>query len=358
MDHVHAPISRRGNSFSFCLAAAAGNQGQRRTGVDSNRHGSAHERATPIAPRRATKQPGSWLTCARGHVICALLGWLGLGLSVADVPVYGQSIALYDNLLDGGTGHGIWPEAPDEIDAQPFETGDSDNISSVTIRFRRLGNPSGVLSVEIWDDKGSGVPGELVGVVGTIDVASLSALGAPVTFSNRVTGLTPRSTYYVVLNPVNANISASNSYAYGTFASDDGTQGASYLLFKTSGNWVRARDFFSSPDFSYLHMAVTAESTNPSSVFLRGDCNDDGILDISDAVCVLDWLFLGAESPNCVAGTNANGDEAVDLSDPVRLLNFLFAGGSPPEAPFPACGPGSLAVDIELGCENTPKSCQ
>ena len=68
------------------------------------------------------------------------------------------------------------------------------------------------------------------------------------------------------------------------------------------------------------------------------DCNQDGGVDISDAVCLLSRLFQGGELPCGTAITDpgnvglldANGDGAVDLSDAVRLLDFLFRGAAPP----------------------------
>jgi hypothetical protein len=91
--------------------------------------------------------------------------------------------------------------------------------------------------------------------------------------------------------------------------------------------------------------------------FRRGDCNDDGTVDISDGVCILNWLFLGGATPGCVAVTNTNGDAVSDISDGVFLLTHLFLGGPAPVAPFPECGPGTLPAD-EVTCETPPKSCQ
>jgi hypothetical protein len=91
--------------------------------------------------------------------------------------------------------------------------------------------------------------------------------------------------------------------------------------------------------------------------FLRGDTNDDGAVDLSDAVYTLDWLFLGEPAPGCVAAANVNGDESIDISDPVSLLGFLFLGGTAPATPFPECGPPSLPPDFALGCETPPESC-
>ena len=87
--------------------------------------------------------------------------------------------------------------------------------------------------------------------------------------------------------------------------------------------------------------------------FLRGDCNDDGEVDISDASYTFNWLFTGGPPPGCLASANTNGDDSVDLSDPVYLLNFLFLGGPSPIAPFPDRGTSDLAADAELGCEET-----
>ena len=55
-----------------------------------------------------------------------------------------------------------------------------------------------------------------------------------------------------------------------------------------------------------------------------------------------------------MAALNTNGDAVLDLSDAVYLLHFLFAGGLSPAEPFPTCGPGTLSRDEALGCETTP----
>jgi hypothetical protein len=99
---------------------------------------------------------------------------------------------------------------------------------------------------------------------------------------------------------------------------------------------------------------------DPLPRFRRGDCNDDAIVDISDAVCILNWLFLGGAAPGCLAVTDTNGDARADLSDAVYLLGHLFLGGPAPVEPYPACGTGSAEDydDEQLGCETPPASCQ
>lgn len=69
--------------------------------------------------------------------------------------------------------------------------------------------------------------------------------------------------------------------------------------------------------------------------FIRGDVNSDRIVDISDAVFILEWLFLGREGPKCKDRADANDDGIVDISDPVYILLHLFGGQNPPPIPYP-----------------------
>jgi hypothetical protein len=79
----------------------------------------------------------------------------------------------------------------------------------------------------------------------------------------------------------------------------------------------------------------------------NGDVNADWVLDVSDAVYLLSYLFLGGPDPApllCdarVAPTtgDADGDGSVDMTDAVRLLRYLHAGGPEP-APLCAMGQG------------------
>ena len=72
--------------------------------------------------------------------------------------------------------------------------------------------------------------------------------------------------------------------------------------------------------------------------FIRGDCNDDGGVDVSDAIKIFGYLFLGDSTCDCRQATDSNGDRAEDISDGIYLLAFLFSGGPPPPAPFPEKG--------------------
>jgi len=74
-------------------------------------------------------------------------------------------------------------------------------------------------------------------------------------------------------------------------------------------------------------------------VFRRGDSNSDRIVDLSDGVKILGYLFLGADDPGCLDAADSSDDGAIDIGDAVTIFNFLFSGGREPAAPGPfVCG--------------------
>ena len=64
--------------------------------------------------------------------------------------------------------------------------------------------------------------------------------------------------------------------------------------------------------------------------FVPGDANGDGMLDISDAVYLISYIFAGGPAPNPLNAGDANCDGSVDISDCVYLIAYIFAGGPPP----------------------------
>jgi hypothetical protein len=72
--------------------------------------------------------------------------------------------------------------------------------------------------------------------------------------------------------------------------------------------------------------------------FRRGDCNDDGRTDISDAICMLCFFLSFSCGFPCLEALDANDDADRDISDPIFLLSSLFLGGRDPPPPFPGCG--------------------
>ena len=67
---------------------------------------------------------------------------------------------------------------------------------------------------------------------------------------------------------------------------------------------------------------------------------------------------IGVELMYGVADTGmyVDDDGDVNITDAVYLLNFLFIGNRTPPAPFPGCGPDPTAG--ELNCETVPANCR
>lgn len=91
------------------------------------------------------------------------------------------------------------------------------------------------------------------------------------------------------------------------------------------------------------------------TAFRRGDANSDEQTDLSDAVFVLSYLFLGGEAPSCLQSADTDAGGQLEITDGVYLLNFLFLGGPEPPAPFPDCGQGDALTSLTCirypGCE-------
>jgi glucose/arabinose dehydrogenase len=105
---------------------------------------------------------------------------------------------------------------------------------------------------------------------------------------------------------------------------------------------------------------IGPESPQPYQV--PGDCNQDGKVNISDAICVLGALFLGAaEGLPCEGRPSDPGtlrlldwqlDSKLDISDGIGMLSFLFLGG----LPHPLAVPGLETTGCApmTGCPDRP----
>lgn len=84
----------------------------------------------------------------------------------------------------------------------------------------------------------------------------------------------------------------------------------------------------------------------PPTPFQRGNVDWSPEVDLTDAVTVLGYLFLGVSQPTCVDAADVDDSGAIDIADPINLLAFLFLGGNPPAVPFP--NPGLDPTDDEF----------
>jgi hypothetical protein len=88
---------------------------------------------------------------------------------------------------------------------------------------------------------------------------------------------------------------------------------------------VKARDAWWNEESNWSNN-LTVISIKP----ICGDVNGDDIIDISDAVNLIEYIFSGGVAPRPICAGDANGDGYVDISDAVYLISYIFSGGPPP----------------------------
>ena len=64
--------------------------------------------------------------------------------------------------------------------------------------------------------------------------------------------------------------------------------------------------------------------------YICGDANADGIVNISDAVYLVTYIFSGGPAPVPLLSGDANCDGVVNISDAVYLISYIFGGGPAP----------------------------
>lgn len=86
-----------------------------------------------------------------------------------------------------------------------------------------------------------------------------------------------------------------------------------------------------------------------TNAFIRGDGNQDGTVDIADAIQLIGVIF-GQAFVDCDDSADCNDDGMIDIGDPICVLNLLFS--TPPipiTPPFPFCGDDTTADPLACG---------
>jgi hypothetical protein len=108
--------------------------------------------------------------------------------------------------------------------------------------------------------------------------------------------------------------------------------------------------------------------TTPRTVFRRGDWDGSGIVDITDSLNRLGFLFLGTTPTKCDEAGDFDNSGAIDISDSLNELTHLFLGTViPPPPGTMECGPDPLElipeggglpaqVVLSLGCIEYPNA--
>ncbi|MEE8143398.1 MAG: hypothetical protein V3T77_09885, partial [Planctomycetota bacterium] len=108
---------------------------------------------------------------------------------------------------------------------------------------------------------------------------------------------------------------------------------------------------FASPEGFAFFPSTAAGSvtvTRGTGLFVRGDGNRDGLVDVADPIFNLDYQFN--KGPTfCLDAQDTNDDGQINLADPIYNLSFQFADGSAPPLPFPNAGSDPTEDTLDCG---------
>jgi agmatine/peptidylarginine deiminase len=90
------------------------------------------------------------------------------------------------------------------------------------------------------------------------------------------------------------------------------------------------------PDGSYVtynptfhdYFSITVSDILPQ--YLCGDADASGSVNVSDAVRIINFVFMIAEPPDPIESGDCNCDGLCNISDAVAIVNYVFVGGNAP----------------------------
>ena len=62
----------------------------------------------------------------------------------------------------------------------------------------------------------------------------------------------------------------------------------------------------------------------------RGDANHDGMVNIGDAVSMVNYIFRSGPAPFTIESGDANSDTFLNMGDAIFVVNYVFKGGPAP----------------------------
>ncbi len=119
----------------------------------------------------------------------------------------------------------------------------------------------------------------------------------------------------ICFETIDLSAKATHSYVIAIATSNDSLSGITSQL-ETAYNWAISHGIY-----------------NPDCCNTPGDANDDGDVNIGDAVYLINYIFKSGPEPPCLNEGDPNNDEAINIGDAVYLINYIFKSG-----PAPVCG--------------------
>ncbi len=120
-----------------------------------------------------------------------------------------------------------------------------------------------------------------------------------------------------------------------------------FAIHAVDGSWNDPRNLLGESLLFEARIQLTQFGTS----FRRGDCNADGMVDVTDPITNLAYQFLGTFNPSCLDACDFDDSGLIDVTDAIGNLTHLFLGGFPPAFPGKdTCGLDPF--DDEVSCES------
>ena len=111
--------------------------------------------------------------------------------------------------------------------------------------------------------------------------------------------------------------------------SPDASPGQETVIDFNGYNQYLPQYFGSIYDFEHLYAPGTGDIT-VSLEAICGNANADGTVNVSDAVHIINYVFIGGDPPNPISAGDCNCDGSCNVSDAVVVINYVFIGGYAP----------------------------
>jgi hypothetical protein len=119
------------------------------------------------------------------------------------------------------------------------------------------------------------------------------------------------------------------------------------------------RNVFVIDNYSYEPVKRSGQvSFVAEGTFIRGDVNDDGVVDISDPVATGMFLFLKTLELDCWKKADSDDNGVVNLQDMVFTINYLFLAGDVFPEPFPERGLDPTADELPCPADSVVNPAQ
>jgi hypothetical protein len=140
-------------------------------------------------------------------------------------------------------------------------------------------------------------------------------------------------TYLFVTDTMGAYDLANCLLGAGLYADGPGTLATLQFQANTSrgiSELVFLQSIFQDSNLDTLEVASIDGLIDIKVLYTCGDANSDSAVNVSDAVYIINYVFIGGDVPDPIESADANCDGSANVSDAVWIINYVFIGGNDP----------------------------